>query len=98
MAKIAHSADFRHIFVIRVEGLIPKNPPFGGGASGAVIKVVNPNTIPYENNHAPLLSGGAWLIVHGICLICPAFFTFFYFFYVSVFNHIACPRHSTGGP
>jgi hypothetical protein len=35
---------------IRGKGLIPKSPLFSGGASGAVIKVLNPRPIPYENN------------------------------------------------
>jgi hypothetical protein len=37
-------------WVICGGALIPKNPPFGGRASGAVIKVLNPRPIPYENN------------------------------------------------
>jgi hypothetical protein len=43
--------------VIRGEGLIPKSPPSGGGASGAVIKVLNPRPIPLENN-IPRRTGG----------------------------------------
>jgi hypothetical protein len=35
---------------IRGEGLIPKNPPFGGGASGAILGVLNPSPKPKENN------------------------------------------------
>jgi hypothetical protein len=41
------STDF-----IVCEGLIPKNS-LREGASGAIIRVLNPRQIPYLNNHTP---------------------------------------------
>jgi hypothetical protein len=40
---------------IRGEGLIPRG-------SAAVIKVLNPSQIPYENNHTPAALRRGWLI------------------------------------